>query len=98
MTRSMDQKAKPNRDLMAPPALREEFDLKSAYEYKYLKQSNCCSITGVDDAEQFHIVVEALDIVHVSKEDQESVFPMQAVVSDQRGGSGSCGGAAVHVL
>lgn len=64
----------------APPALREKLDLKSAYEYKYLKQSNCYSITGVDDAEQFRIVVEALDIVHVSKDDQESVFAMLAAV------------------
>ncbi|KAJ9693189.1 hypothetical protein PVL29_012085 [Vitis rotundifolia] len=61
----MDQKVKPNRDLMAPLSLRKELDLKSAYEYKYWKQSNCYSITGVDDAEQLHAVVEALDIVHV---------------------------------
>ncbi|GAY46949.1 hypothetical protein CUMW_100880 [Citrus unshiu] len=52
----------------------------SAKEYKYLRQSSCYSINGVDDAEQFRIVVEALDIVHVSKEDQESVFAMLAAV------------------
>ncbi|KAK8558844.1 hypothetical protein V6N12_042137 [Hibiscus sabdariffa] len=44
------------------------------------RKSNCYSIPGVDDAEQFHIVKEALDVVHVSKEDQESVFAMLAVV------------------
>ena len=29
----------------------------SAKEYKYLRQSSCYSINGVDDAEQFRIVV-----------------------------------------
>ncbi|KAL1192616.1 Myosin-3 [Cardamine amara subsp. amara] len=64
----------------ASPALREKLNLTSAKEYKYLKQSNCYSINGVDDAERFHAVQEALDIVHVSKEDQESVFAMLAAV------------------
>lgn len=64
----------------APPTLREKLNLKSANEYKYLRQSNCYSINGVDDAEQFRIVTEALDIVHVSKDDQESVFAMLAAV------------------
>lgn len=31
-------------------------NLKSADEYKYLQQSNCYSITGVNDAEEFHVV------------------------------------------
>ncbi|XP_059633321.1 myosin-1-like [Cornus florida] len=64
----------------APPALREKLNLKSANEYNYLRQSDCYSISGVDDAERFRIVTEALDIVHVSKEDQESVFAMLAAV------------------
>uniref|UniRef100_A0A5B7A873 Putative myosin-1 n=1 Tax=Davidia involucrata TaxID=16924 RepID=A0A5B7A873_DAVIN len=64
----------------APPPLREKLSLKSANEYKYLRESNCYSIAGVDDAERFRIVMEALDIVHVSKEDQESVFAMLAAV------------------
>ncbi|KAJ0492750.1 putative myosin ATPase [Helianthus annuus] len=64
----------------APPSLREKLNLKSAHEYKYLQQSNCYTISGVNDAEEFRIVVEALDIVHVSKEDQENVFSMLAAV------------------
>ncbi|XP_017971224.1 PREDICTED: myosin-1 isoform X1 [Theobroma cacao] len=64
----------------APRALREKLNLMDVDEYKYLKQSNCYSIAGVDDAEQFRIVKEALDVVHVSKEDQESVFAMLAAV------------------
>ncbi|KAJ6413471.1 hypothetical protein OIU84_006299 [Salix udensis] len=64
----------------ASPKLREKISLKIASEYKYLRQSNCYTITGVDDAERFRVVTEALDIVHVSKEDQESVFAMLAAV------------------
>ncbi|KAA3462498.1 myosin-1-like isoform X2 [Gossypium australe] len=64
----------------APRTLREKLNLKDVNEYKYLNQSNCYAITGVDDAEQFHIVKEALDIVHVSEEDQDSVFAMLAAV------------------
>ncbi|ESQ30445.1 hypothetical protein EUTSA_v10011193mg [Eutrema salsugineum] len=64
----------------ASPTLREKLNLRSAKEYKYLIQSNCYSINGVDDAELFNAVKEALDIVHVSKEDQESVFAMLAAV------------------
>ncbi|KAK8562599.1 hypothetical protein V6N12_010673 [Hibiscus sabdariffa] len=64
----------------APRALKDKLNLKDVGEYNYLKQSNCYSITGVNDSEQFHIVQEALNVVHVSKEDQESVFAMLAAV------------------
>ncbi|KAL8229847.1 hypothetical protein R6Q57_014747 [Mikania cordata] len=64
----------------APPPLREKLNLKGVNEYKYLQQSSCYTINGVNDAEQFHIVVEALDAVHVSKEDQENAFAMLAAV------------------
>ncbi|CAI8601725.1 unnamed protein product [Vicia faba] len=64
----------------APPSLREKLNLQSVEDYKYLRQSNCYSITGVDDAEEFRIVMDALDVVHISKGDQENVFAMLAAV------------------
>ncbi|KAK4481570.1 hypothetical protein RD792_012472 [Penstemon davidsonii] len=64
----------------APQVLREKLNLKSAEEFKYLSQSNCYTISGVDDAEQFRVVMEALEIVHVNKQDQDSVFAMLAAV------------------
>ncbi|KAL9229958.1 hypothetical protein vseg_005366 [Gypsophila vaccaria] len=64
----------------ASASLREKLNLKSLEEYKYLKQSNCYTIPCVDDAEQFRNVVEALDVVHVTKEDQEDAFAMIAAV------------------
>lgn len=35
----------------------EKLNLKTANEYKYLRQSNCYTISGVDDAEQFRVVM-----------------------------------------
>ncbi|KAK7343306.1 hypothetical protein VNO77_11954 [Canavalia gladiata] len=64
----------------APSSLRKKLNLQHAEDYKYLRQSNCYSIIGVDDAEEFRIVMEALDVVHISKGDQENVFAMLAAV------------------
>ncbi|GAB2275306.1 Myosin-1 [Dionaea muscipula] len=64
----------------APPVVREKLNLKSVEEYKYLCGSNCYTISGVDDAEQFLNVMEALDVVHVRKDDQQSAFAMVAAV------------------
>uniref|UniRef100_A0ACD5U5G8 Uncharacterized protein n=1 Tax=Avena sativa TaxID=4498 RepID=A0ACD5U5G8_AVESA len=64
----------------APPALREKLNLRKVDEYKYLKQSCCYSIAGVDDAEMFRTVTEAMNIVHISKEDQDNVFAMVSAV------------------
>ncbi|MQL72214.1 hypothetical protein Taro_004528 [Colocasia esculenta] len=61
-------------------ALREKLNLRAADEYKYLRQSSCFSIAGVNDAERFHLVVEAMNVVHISKEDQHNVFAMLAAV------------------
>ncbi|XP_031741489.1 myosin-1 isoform X2 [Cucumis sativus] len=64
----------------ASPALKEKLNLRRAEEYKYLCQSSCFSISRVNDAEEFRVVMEALDVVHISKEDQNSVFAMLAAV------------------
>ncbi|KAM3408668.1 hypothetical protein ACQJBY_001630 [Aegilops geniculata] len=64
----------------APTTLREKLNLKKVDEYKYLKQSCCYSIAGVDDAEMFRAVTEAMNIVHISQEDQENVFAMVSAV------------------
>lgn len=64
----------------ASPHLREKLKLKTADEYEYLKQSNCLTIADVDDAQRFHMLMEALDVVKISKEDQENAFAMLATV------------------
>ncbi|XP_006661886.1 myosin-1-like [Oryza brachyantha] len=64
----------------APASLRDKLNLKKVDEYKYLKQSCCYSIAGVDDAQMFRTVTEAMSIVHISKEDQDNVFAMVSAV------------------
>ncbi|KAI4382614.1 hypothetical protein MLD38_008556 [Melastoma candidum] len=63
----------------APRSLKEKLNLQNADDYEYLKQTDI-SIDGVDDAEDFRIVMEALDVVHISKENQDNVFAMIAAV------------------
>lgn len=64
----------------APSHLKEKLNLKTADEYEFLKQSNCLTIADMDDAQRFHMLMEALDIVKISKEDQENAFAMLASV------------------
>ncbi|KAJ4731501.1 Myosin-related family protein [Rhynchospora pubera] len=64
----------------APRSLREKLNLRKAEFYKYLNQSSCRSIAGVDDSEMFLAVMEAMNVVHISKEDQDTVFAMLAAV------------------
>ncbi|GLT62517.1 hypothetical protein SLA2020_351490, partial [Shorea laevis] len=64
----------------APSFLRERLNLRIASEYNYLNQSDCLAIHGVDDARKFHKLMEALDILRISREDQEHMFAMLAAV------------------
>ncbi|KAI3869343.1 hypothetical protein MKX03_014521 [Papaver bracteatum] len=64
----------------APSDLKEKLNLKMASEYNYLRQSDCLTIDDVDDAGRFHILMEALDIVQICKEDQENIFTVLAAL------------------
>ncbi|GMI63685.1 ARABIDOPSIS THALIANA MYOSIN 1, myosin 2, ARABIDOPSIS THALIANA MYOSIN 4 [Hibiscus trionum] len=64
----------------APPTLRERLNLKAANEYNYLVQSESLVINGVDDAQKFQKLKEALDIVQICEEEQEQAFAMLAAV------------------
>ncbi|KAF0906007.1 hypothetical protein E2562_009024 [Oryza meyeriana var. granulata] len=65
---------------VAPPLLKKKMFLKEANYYNYLKQSACLRIDGVDDAKRFSMLVDALDIIQISKEDQMKLFSMLAAV------------------
>ncbi|XP_057453771.1 myosin-2-like [Lotus japonicus] len=62
------------------PGLKERLNLRSVSDYKYLNQSGCATIGGVDDAKNFHQLMEALDTVRICKEDQELIFKMLAAI------------------
>ncbi|KAG6591992.1 Myosin-2, partial [Cucurbita argyrosperma subsp. sororia] len=64
----------------APSTLKEKLNLRMASEYSYLNHSECLVIGGVDDAQKFHVLVEALDMLQFTKEDQEHAFRLLAAV------------------
>ncbi|KAK4796631.1 hypothetical protein SAY86_028957 [Trapa natans] len=64
----------------APSPLQERLNLKLAHEYNYLNQSECLMIDGVDDAKRFNRLLDALNIVRISTEDQEEMFAVLAAV------------------
>ncbi|KAJ7948588.1 myosin 2 [Quillaja saponaria] len=64
----------------ASSVLKEMLNLRMANEYKYLNQSDCITIDGVDDARKFHILMKALDVVRICKEDQEHIFGMLSAI------------------
>lgn len=64
----------------ASPSLKEKLNLKVASEYNYLKQSNCLTIDGVDDAKKFQMLLEALEMVRIPRQDQEHAFAILAAV------------------
>ncbi|KAI3466158.1 hypothetical protein Pfo_022821 [Paulownia fortunei] len=64
----------------APSGLRGRLRLKRASDYNYLNQSECLEIHNIDDAQKFHILMGALNIVRICKEDQEHAFEMLAAV------------------
>ncbi|XP_038685898.1 myosin-2 [Tripterygium wilfordii] len=64
----------------ASSSLRERLNLKWVSDYHYLNQSECLTIDGVDDAQRFCKLMEALDIIQICKEDQEQVFAMLTAV------------------
>lgn len=64
----------------ASHALREKLNLKPASEYNYLNKSNCLTIDEVDDAERFQLVLEALNVLEISPDDQENIFRILSAV------------------
>ncbi|XP_031266701.1 myosin-2 [Pistacia vera] len=64
----------------APLLLKERLNLKMACDYNYLNQSECLAIDGVDEAQNFHNLMKALDMVQICKEDKDNTFAMLAAV------------------
>ncbi|KAK9064042.1 hypothetical protein SSX86_017914 [Deinandra increscens subsp. villosa] len=64
----------------APPVLKDMLSLKMASEYKYLNQSGCLKINGVDDAHNFIMLVDAFDSLGIPHEVQENVFEWLAAI------------------
>ncbi|KAH7404329.1 hypothetical protein KP509_15G021000 [Ceratopteris richardii] len=64
----------------ADKELRETINLRPANDFRYLNQSSCLHIENVDDSLKFQETIDAMDVVQISKEDQESAFAMLASI------------------
>ncbi|KAJ7305984.1 hypothetical protein JRQ81_010350, partial [Phrynocephalus forsythii] len=57
-----------------PAQQKRRFCLQEAETYYYLNQGGNCEIPGKIDLEDFHRLLDALDILHFSLQDQDSIF------------------------
>ncbi|KAJ0765749.1 putative myosin ATPase [Helianthus annuus] len=64
----------------APPVLKDKLNLKMPSEYKFLNQSGCLKINGVDDAHNFIKLVDAFDTLGIHGLDQENIFELLAAI------------------
>ncbi|KAM0043817.1 putative myosin ATPase [Helianthus debilis subsp. tardiflorus] len=64
----------------APPVLKDKLNLKMTSEYKFLNQSGCLKINGVDDAQNFIKLVDAFDTLGIHGLDQENIFELLAAI------------------
>ncbi|GAB2253795.1 hypothetical protein Droror1_Dr00021604 [Drosera rotundifolia] len=64
----------------APTSLRDKLHIKEASEYKFLNRSKSLAIDGINDAQEFDKLKEALDAIGICKEYQESLFSLLALV------------------
>ncbi len=58
----------------------EELSLLPAKKFRYLSQSNCFYLDGVNDAEEFEHTKQAMEVVGLSREEQAAVFRVGAAV------------------
>jgi myosin heavy subunit len=62
----------------ASSQMKEQFRLGDSSSFFYLSQSGCTSIDGINDAQEFQDVLQALKIVGVSDEEQWYCFQLLA--------------------
>lgn len=62
----------------ASPDERKELRLGSTKDYRYTNQSECVTLTGVDNSEEYRATRHAMDVVGISKNDQDSVMRVVA--------------------
>ncbi|KAL8239242.1 hypothetical protein R6Q59_015809 [Mikania micrantha] len=60
--------------------LRDKLNLRMASEYKFLNQSGCLKVHDVDDASNFKKLMEAMDALQISHEDQDRIFKLLAAI------------------
>ncbi|XP_007939649.1 unconventional myosin-XV [Orycteropus afer afer] len=63
-----------------PAQLCQTFSLQEAETYYYLNQGGNCEIEGKSDADDFQRLLEAMEVLGFSSEDQDSIFRILASI------------------
>ncbi|CAH1430894.1 unnamed protein product [Lactuca virosa] len=64
----------------APPEEVEKYKLGSPQSFHYLNQSKCYELVGVNDGLEYLATRRAMDIVGISKQEQEAIFRVTAAI------------------
>ncbi|GMI76119.1 MYOSIN XI E [Hibiscus trionum] len=64
----------------APPEEIERYKLGDPTTFHYLNQSSCYDLVGVDDARDYLKTKKAMDIVGMSKDEQDAIFRIVAAI------------------
>ncbi|KAK2988516.1 hypothetical protein RJ640_026744, partial [Escallonia rubra] len=64
----------------APPEEIEKYKLANPKSFHYLNQSKCYELVGVNDAREYLATRRAMDIVGISKTEQEAIFRVIAAI------------------
>ncbi|KAL1193456.1 Myosin-16 [Cardamine amara subsp. amara] len=64
----------------APPADVERFKLGNPKSFRYLNQSSCYELDGVNDAEEYLATRRAMDVVGISEQEQDAIFRVVAAI------------------
>ncbi|XP_024990425.1 myosin-11-like isoform X1 [Cynara cardunculus var. scolymus] len=64
----------------APPEEVEKYKLGNPQSFHYLNQSKCYELVGVNDGLEYLATRRAMDVVGISKDDQEAIFRVTAAI------------------
>ncbi|KAI7740039.1 hypothetical protein M8C21_006215, partial [Ambrosia artemisiifolia] len=64
----------------APPEVSEKYKLGDPKTFRYLNQSNCYQLTGVDESKEYLATIHAMGVVGISSDEQEAIFRVVAAI------------------
>ncbi|KAG2320267.1 hypothetical protein Bca52824_013480 [Brassica carinata] len=64
----------------APEQETERYKLGKPSTFRYLNQSNCYALDGLDDSKEYLATRKAMDVVGIDSEDQDAIFRVVAAI------------------
>ncbi|KAL1993236.1 hypothetical protein VTN49DRAFT_3185 [Thermomyces lanuginosus] len=64
----------------APQNYRDNFGIQQPQSYLYTSRSKCLDVPGIDDVADFQEVLQAMRIIGLSQDEQDSIFRMLAAI------------------